>query len=114
MFAHGETVTRVRSAAATDPYSGEQTGTDWEFTNEVDLPGCGIAAGDSADLILDARDGVRSDFVIYAPTGSDVLSSDRVVIRGLTCEVDGRPFQWHSPLTGWEPGLVFRANIVEG
>lgn len=114
MFVHGETVTRLRGTAAVDPYSGESTGADWSDPDSLALTGCAVWDGKSFELLADAREGVVSDFVVAADSGSDVVASDRVVIRGLTCEVDGRPFDWRSPLTGWRPGLVFRANVVEG
>jgi hypothetical protein len=60
------------------------------------------------------RDSVESDFDVVAPYGADILAGDRVVVRGLTCEVQGRPFDWRNPFTGWAPGTLVRAKIVEG
>ena len=113
-FPYGETVTRLRGAAVSDPYSGESTGTDWSDPDSLDIDRCAVALGSSDDPNLVARDAVVSDFTVYAPPGSDILASDRLVIRGLTCEVVGRPFDWRSPFTGWQPGLAVKANVVEG
>ena len=110
----GETVTRLRGVLVVDPYSGEDSVLDWETPGELDVPGCGVAAGSTDDPNLDARDAVVSDFTVYAPAGSDVEPADRVIIRGFICEVVGRPFEWRSPFTGWAPGLVVKANVVEG
>lgn len=121
MFPHGETVTRVRAQAVTDPYSGEETGKEWPDLDESgdipgvdDIDGCAVWSGSSTEPLVDARDMVVSDFTIAAPSGSDILAGDRLVIRGLLCEVFGRPFDWRSPFTGWAPGLVVAANLVEG
>lgn len=111
---YGETVTRQRGVAVTDPYSGEATGLDWTAPATLAIDGCGVASGTSVDPNLDARDMVVSDFTIYAPADADVTPADRLVIRSLVCEVVGRPFAWRSPFTGWEPGKVIQANVVEG
>lgn len=114
MFAFGETVTRLRGVAVDDPYSDEDTAFDWDAADELDIPGCGVAAGTTTDPNLDARDMVVSDFTVYAPAGTEVFPSDRVIVRGFICEVVGRPFEWRSPYTGWTPGVVVQANVVEG
>jgi hypothetical protein len=64
--------------------------------------------------LLDGREPVDSDFTLYGPAGIDILPTDRLIIRGLTCNVVGRPFDWRSPFTGWQPGTVIRASIREG
>ena len=113
-FAHGETVTRLRAKPVLDPYSGEPTGLDWTTPDPFYIPGCGVADGGSLEPLQDARNAVDSDFDVIAPYGVDVLSGDRLVIRGLTCEVSGRPFAWRNPFTGWAPGTLIRAKIREG
>lgn len=114
MFAHGETVTRLRGTSTTDPYSGEATTTSWTSPASLSIDGCGIADGGSVEPVEDARDSVRSDFDVITPADADVRSGDRLVVRGLTCEVEGRPFPWRNPFTGWAPGMVVRCKIVEG
>ena len=114
MFAHGETVVRLRGTPATDPYSGEASGLAWTTPNTLVIEGCGVASGGSMEPLTDARNAVESDFDVIAPIGVDVTAADRLVIRGLTCQVQGRPFDWRSPFTGWAPGALIRAKIVEG
>jgi hypothetical protein len=87
---------------------------DWTTPTELEIPLCGVADGGSLEPLQDARNAVESDFDVVAPYGADVTAADRLVIRGLTCTVQGRPFAWRSPFTGWEPGTVIRAKIVEG
>lgn len=113
-FPHGETVTRLRGTPTLDPYSGESTGIDWTNPDTLPIPGCGVGDGGSLEPLREARNSVESDYDILAPYGSDVLAGDRVIVRGLTCDVIGRPFPWRHPMTGWEPGTVIRAKIVEG
>lgn len=110
----GETVTRLRGVATEDPYSGEDSALDWSDPAELDIPGCAVASGPTSDPNLDARDMVVSDFTVYAPAGTEVFPSDRVIVRGFVCEVVGRPFDWVSPFTGRTPGVVILANVVEG
>lgn len=112
-FPHGETVTRLRGTPVIDPYSEEATGLNWDGPASLELL-CGVADGGSIEPSQDARDSVASDFDVLAPYGADVTPADRLVVRGLTCEVVGRPFAWLNPLTGWTAGTLVRAKIVEG
>lgn len=114
MFAAGETVTRRRGTPVLDPYSQEETGTDWKTPDDLEILDCAVADGGSLEPLEDARNAVVSDFDVIAPFGSDVTARDRLVIRGLVCEVVARPFDWRSPFTGWQPGTVIKAKIVEG
>lgn len=113
-FLNGETVTRQRGVPVTDPYSDEVTDLDWTTPAELPIDGCGVADGGSLEPVQDARNAVDSDFDVILPPGSDVTSKDRLVVRGLVCEVAGRPFDWLNPLTGWQPGMIAQAKIREG
>lgn len=114
MLPYGETIVRQRATAVTDPYSDESEAEDWTTPDSLTITGCGIADGGSLEPTQDARNAVESDFDVIAPYGVDVTPADRLVVRGLTCQVVGRPFDWRNPFTGWEPGTVIRAKIVEG
>lgn len=113
-FPFGETVTRQRATAATDPYSNEATGLDWSDPDELEIDHCCIALGGSLEPTVDARNAVESDYDVILPAGSDVTAADRLVIHGRVCDVRGRPFDWLNPFTGWRPGMVARAKLVEG
>ena len=113
-FAYGETVTRLRGTPTLDPYSGEPDDTDWSSPASVDFSGWGVDDSRSAEPLESGRDAVVTDFVLYRPDPADILPGDRVIVRGLTCEVVGRPATWNHPMTGWSAGFVVRANIVEG
>jgi hypothetical protein len=114
MFPYGETVIRQRGAVVTDPYSGEATGVDWDDPDEHEVPGCAFNPGRSSEPLQDARNAVTSQPEVYAPAGVDIVAGDRLVVRGLTFEVDGDPADWISPFTGWAPGLVVALKRTEG
>lgn len=113
-FPYGETVTRLRRGLVSDPYSGEDTLADWATATSVDIELCAVVPGGSIEPSQDAREAVATDFIVYAPTTSDVVAQDRLVVRGLTCDIVGRPADWRSPFVDWWPGLEIKASIVEG
>lgn len=114
MFAHGETATRLRAAAVTDPYSGEVDDRDWSTPDELAIPGCGFDPGGTTELIEVGRAAVLTQPTLFAPADADIGPADRIEIRSRTWEVDGDPALWRSPFTGWEPGLVVKLRLFEG
>lgn len=114
MFAHGETVTRLRATTTSNPYSGDSDRLDWTDPDTLDIPGCGVNPGGSNEPTQDARHAVITQPEVYAPAGADVLAGDRLLVRSRTFDVDGDPQDWRSPFTGWQPGLVIKLKIVEG
>ena len=112
-FAHGETVTIETAGTVTDPYSAEDVAS-WDTPTSITICDCGVASGGSIEPQQDARNAVESDFDVIMPPCTRVTSGSRLIIRGLTCEVVGRPFDWRSPFSGWAPGMLVRAKIVEG
>ena len=113
-FPFGETVTVVSAGPRYDSYSDSTSYDDWDHPTSVDIPGVAVAPGGSSEPTEAAREAVESDFDLYFPPDAAVNSSDRVTVRGLTCDVVGRPFAYRSPFTGWAPGLVVKAKIKEG
>lgn len=110
----GETITRQRAQTSTDPYS-DSSAPDWNKPPaELSIDGWGVDDSRTAEELEPGREAVVTDYALYRDAPADVLPGDRVVVRGHTCEVVGRPATWRSPLTGWEAGFVVRANIVEG
>lgn len=114
MFPFGETVTRLRSTPTFDAYADAPAGVSWRTPDELEIPGCAFNPGTSTEPVQDARNAVITRPEVYAPAGSDVLPGDRLVVRGVTYEVDGRPADYRSPFTGWAPGLVILLKDVEG
>lgn len=114
MFPYGETVTVQSAAIETDPYSGEDSLVWDDFPAEEDVEGVAVADGGSLEPLTEARNPVDSDFDLFFPPDAVVTAQNRVVVRGLVCDVAGRPFLWRNPFTGWTPGLVVQAKIREG
>lgn len=113
-FLHGETVVRQRGVPFLDPYSNEQTGIDWSDPATATFEHCAVWQDSSVEPTQDARTAVITITSVAFTAGADVLAGDRLLIRGGTYEVQGDPFDWRSPFSGWEPGLVARAQRVEG
>lgn len=122
-FPHGETVTVQTAGTTTDPYTGAPVAawslpsgqTAWTTApTSVTVAAVAVADGGSIEPIEDARHSVVSDFDLMFPADVTVTAQNRVVVRGLTCEVSGRPFRWVNPFTGWTPGLVVRVKVKEG
>ena len=113
MFAYPEPVTVRVAGQQIDPYSDEPADT-WEAGVAEHPESCAVAPGGSTEPTQDAREAVDSDFDLIFDHAPAITSRNRVIVRGLECEVDGRPVQWRSPFTGWEAGWVVRASIREG
>lgn len=111
-FPYGETVTRLRATVTTD--STNSTQYDWTSPAHLDIPGCAFDPGSSSEPLETGRTAVITQPTVYAPAGSDVLPADRMVVRGVTYEVDGRPASWVSPFSGWAPGMTVVLRDVEG
>ncbi|MGW0312015.1 hypothetical protein [Streptomyces flavidovirens] len=61
------------------------------------------------------RDTVIVGFTVYAPPGTDVLTTDQCRIRGQVCEVTGEPGDWgRNVFTGTSGPVQFAADRVKG
>lgn len=108
----GETVT-VQRGTQTSTGRRNDTTTDWSTPAEHDIADCLIAPGSSLEN-HDGRDGVTADIAVYAPAGADVLSTDRLIVRGEPYDVEGEPAVWSSPGHYEVDGVVIAANRSEG
>lgn len=62
-----------------------------------------------------ARDTTILGWTVYAPPGSEILTTDRVVIRGVTCEITGEAGDFGtSPWTDTRGPVQFAARRVSG
>lgn len=102
-----ETVTIVR---ATKNGYGDTTA-----TVDTDVPGT-IVTPDGTGLSKKAETQSYSDDVsterlrIFVPPGTDLLASDRVLVRGQLFEVNGEPQTLRSPLSGHDFG--YEASVI--
>lgn len=108
-----EQVARLRPVTAADPYAtvggSSVLVADWSQPPDVLWFEGMVADSGSVEPLLDGRAPVDSDFTLYLDAGVEVLPTDRLRIRGLDCDVQGRPFTW----AGFD-GTVIRASIREG
>lgn len=112
MLANGETVTLIPRVDSTEDAHGNVTPM-WGAERQVD--GCAVyPKGASTEPFQDGRDPVAESITVLAPPGTSVLPHDRARVRGELYEVEGFPFAWQSPLTGWAPGVQFDLTRVEG
>ena len=114
-FAGGEPVTIQTATTVIDPYSGDEV-PDWSNPTETVVPNVLVGAGGSTESNEVARAAVESDFdLIFQPPYTTLpTAQDRVVVRGLVCEVDGRPFRWDWAGSPGSAGVVVRCSIKEG
>lgn len=111
MFGTPEPVTVQSPGRTVDRYNNETD--EWlEPTERAEA--CGVAPGGSTEPLEDARAAIESDYDLIFDHDPGIAATDRVVVRGLVCTVDGRPSVWRSPFTGWAPGVVVRVSIKEG
>lgn len=111
---HGETITRLRATPLVDPYSEESTGKDWNNPDTLEVPHCAVDDSKTRETNDADRNAVVTDFVIWPDAHYDIQAGDRLVVRGLTCEVVGRPSTPINPFTGHAPGMEIAVNIWEG
>jgi hypothetical protein len=107
-----ESVTRLRAGTTTDRYGG--TVADWSDPDALVITGCAVAPRDAEEDRTNGRQAVIIGFNIYTPAGADVLPTDRLIVRGEECEVDGDPGVWTSPYTDVTEGVEIRTRRVEG
>ena len=100
-FAKGETVTVLPGPTTFDAYGDPVA----SLRTGGDITGCAVAPRYSTEPTTRGRQGVIVGMSIYAPAGSDILSTDLLTVRGDTYMVEGEPAEWVSPYTGWAPGL---------
>ena len=113
MFPHGESVDVLTAGTVVDPYSGE-TVADWDNSVTVTIPNVAVAMGGSMEPVEVGRNRLEADYDLLFPPDVTVPREARVIVRGDTCEIVGKPFHWHHPMTGWEPGVFAQAKLQEG
>ena len=83
-----------------DPYGDPIEST----TARDDITRCIVEPTGSTEGATRGRVGVVTSWTISAPPGTDVLSTDQVEVRGVTCDVEGEIGDWRTNAGG--PGSV--------
>lgn len=92
-----ETVVRIRSTpGGTDPYGDPIPST----TVRSDITRCIVEPTGSAESTARGRVGVVTSWTISTPPGTDVLSTDQIEVRGVTCSVEGEIGDWRTDVGG--------------
>ena len=107
-FAAGETV-MVKDAAVKDR-NGDPISTP--IPRAVDGVGIELMSTRSN---TERRNTSISEYRLFFPAGDPIGVGAEVQLPNDTkwCPVTGKPHNWHSPLTGWEPGVIVLAERVE-
>lgn len=114
---HGVTVTRLRTGPSPgrDAFGAPLPGT----LTETPITGCVVTPRQEAPQVggeqQQARDTVIAGLTVYAPPGTDILTTDRFRVRGQVYEVTGQPGDWgRSPFTGTPSCVQFLLDRVTG
>lgn len=75
---------------------------DAAYTDHHTIDGCLEYPTGSTEAAAGA---VTDSRMLLAPTGSDIVPSDRIRLGGLLYQVSGLPKDWADPITGWSPGM---------
>lgn len=114
-FPHGETVIVRRGRAVVDPYSGEVERIDFDDPIDTPYEGCAVGPRVTSEPAIPGETPVLTEGTVFSPhVDMDVTARDRLVIRGREWDIEGEPFLWRSPLSGWTPGLQINVTRREG
>lgn len=111
MFPAGETVTVLRRVDGDPDRYGNPTHT---WAAGVDVAGCAVAPRSSDEPAETGRQAVITGLTVYMPPDTEVGPNDRLIVRGVTYEVEGEPGDWRHPFSGWRPGVEVAVSRVEG
>ena len=109
---HGETVTLLTPGTTTDAYG--QTVADWATPTALVFTLVPVWPRTTAETAEPGRVPVVVGLTVVLPAGTAVTTLDRVTVRGATYDVDGIPFDWLNPFTGWAPGVTVDLKRREG
>lgn len=87
-----DTVTVQRAPLSAADRYGKQF-RDWSALVAHTVAGVSVQPISAAEAVVD-REYAAAHMVMYAPAGSDIIATDRVVWRGTTFEVDGPSQRW--------------------
>jgi hypothetical protein len=84
-----------------------------------DISGCAAAPMSAQEILERGRDASLMMLRLLAPSGSDILKTDRVIIavddpNPGRYEIDGEPQEWRSAFTGWGAGLEVVLRRADG
>jgi hypothetical protein len=84
-----QTVTVRRAPTIADSHN-DTARRDWAHAVSHDVENCYFELGASEEVLV-GRDAVKIAATVFAPAGTDVLATDRIVYEGIEYAVDGQP-----------------------
>lgn len=109
------TVVVLRHDLAGGRYGDQERVVDGYSPARIDLPGCMVAPGATADLIAAGRSGASVAATLYAPAGADIdPTTDQIEWNGDVYEIDGVPSSWTDGFTGLGAGTVVALTRAVG
>ncbi|MFF1820391.1 hypothetical protein ACFVWG_24005 [Kribbella sp. NPDC058245] len=87
------TITVVRPGTKPAEY-GNTTQPDWANPTATTVAGCSVQPIPAPAYTVD-QDSSQTRWSVWAPGGTDVQATDRVLWNGDTYDVDGAPQRWH-------------------
>lgn len=110
MRTFGDTVTHHRATTTRDEYGHSvRTFEDTVIHNVTVAPGSSTEPRDGDNLYR-----VVTKPTIYLPAGIAVSAQDEFTVRGLRFGVEGVPFTYVHPVSGWSPGTPVTLRRDEG
>ena len=104
MFAFGTSVERLRAGLSTDPYSGQETRSDWDHPEPpLTISEAFVASSSSSPVDGELRQEVLTTKSLYCDPAADVQAGDRIVSGSHTYTVTALPEADTNPFTGWQP-----------
>ena len=97
-------------AGAVDAYGNDTVG----FAAPVELFGFGFDPGSTSEPRLPGQDRVIVEPTLYGPYNMPFKPQDRVIVRGVTYEVEGVVRQWRNYYSNRESGAVVSLRRVDG
>lgn len=108
-FRGSETVViKRRSGASTDEYGNKVSS-----TTLITVRDCMIGFGNSDEPVQTGADPIVTGLTIYMPNGTQVLPTDRFIIRNTEFVKDGDPQEWNPPFD-FQVGVVVKVRKVNG
>jgi len=104
--AFGETVTVIRQT--------ENNRGDWTPGETFRVEGCAVWPTTSTETVEGGMDIVVLGLTLLMPPYSDVLSTDKITVRGILYTVNGEPGIHKSPLTGTRAGIEVQLKAQTG
>lgn len=92
LFPHGESVVLLRRSGGS-------------FSAGEVVAGCAVAPRTQQESPVPSWPPLSSGREVYAPVGTVVSSRDRMIVGGVTYEVDGDPEVWANPFSGTAFGV---------